>query len=76
MATLTEQRRQIEAEIDSLRADYDETNKTIRNLKAAIARKHQEFDELLAARIKLEAEVKRYETMISAEEFRVGIQSK
>merc|ERR1712080_772858 len=73
IAQLTQNRRAIEADIDAQRSMYDSTTKTIRDLKAALARKAQEFDELLAARISLEAEVQRYARLVSDEEGRVGL---
>lgn len=76
IAELTQTRRGIEADIDNQRAQYDSTTKTIRDLKAALARKAQEFDELLAARISLENEVVRYAELVGAEEKRCNLQTK
>lgn len=73
ISQMTMERRGIEADIDARRADFDRTSKTIRDLKAALARKKQEYDELLAARIQLENEVKQYASVVSDEEKRVGL---
>lgn len=73
IARLTQERRTIEVDIDTNRRNYESTNKTIRDLKAALARKSQEFDELLAARVGLEAEVAKYAQVVSNEEQRTGL---
>lgn len=64
IATLTAQRRSIESDISAHRQDFEQTSNDIRNTKAALARKDQEFDELCAAKVKLEAEIGRYRQLL------------
>jgi len=73
IAQLTQERRAVEVDIDTNRRNYEATNKVIRDLKAALARKSQEFDELLAARVGLEAEVAKYAAVVAGEEGRLNV---
>merc|ERR1719478_583570 len=52
--------RKLETVVNSWRRDYDNQQKIIRDLKAALARKNQEFDELLGIKITLQAEIEQY----------------
>lgn len=64
IADLTGQRRGLESDISAYRQDFEKTEDSIRNTKAALARKAQEFDELCAAKVKLEAEIGRYRHLL------------
>jgi len=73
---LERENRKLETEVNSWRRDYDNQQKIIRDLKAALARKNQEFDELLAVKITLQAEIEQYRKIIRVEEDRCGFTKK
>lgn len=68
--------RKLESEVSSWRRDYDNQQKIIRDLKAALARKNQEFDELLGIKITLENEIQTYRKILRVEEDRCGFTKK
>lgn len=73
---LERENRKLEAEVNSWRRDYDNQQKIIRDLKAALARKNQEFDELLGIKINLQNEIAQYRKVIRCEEDRCGFTKK
>jgi len=73
---LERENRKLETEVNSWRRDYDNQQKIIRDLKAALARKNQEFDELLGIKITLQAEIEQYRKVLRVEEDRCGFTKK
>merc|ERR1711881_801565 len=73
---LERENRKLEAEVNSWRRDYDNQQKIVRDLKAALARKNQEFDELLGIKITLENEIQTYRKILRVEEDRCGFTKK
>merc|ERR1719158_205046 len=66
----------LESEVNGWRRDYDNQQKIIRDLKAALARKNQEFDELLGIKINLQNEIEQYRKVMRNEEERCGFTKK
>jgi len=73
---LERENRKLEAEVNAWRRDYDNQQKIIRDLKAALARKNQEFDELLGIKINLQNEIEQYRKVLHNEEDRCGFTKK
>merc|ERR1719158_831132 len=73
---LERENRKLETEVNAWRRDYDNQQKIIRDLKAALARKNQEFDELLGIKINLQNEIEQYRKVMRNEEERCGFTKK
>jgi len=73
---LERENRSLETQVNEWRRDYDNQQKIIRDLKAALARKNQEFDELLGVKINLQNEITQYKKVLRTEEDRCGFTKK
>jgi len=72
ISKLESKRNQLENDIVRWRAACDDAQAEIRDLKAVIARKAQEYQELLAAHVPLMAQINRYRAVLAEEEESTG----
>lgn len=69
---LERERARLENDISQWRTSFDDASAEIRDLKAVIARKAQEYQELLAAHVPLLDQITRYRAVLAEEEDMTG----